>query len=152
MRHALKQNPNAKICILYEDNDWGRDYTDGVRDVLGARYAATVREATYEFTDASIDRKIVKQGHRLRCADRASRSSPSRRSAGPRSGLETDVLHEQYLGLSAHRARAGRARESIGLLSSAYGKDPRDPAFENDPAIKRLARLDEKVCRMRMCA
>ena len=58
-RHTLKQKPNAKICILYEDNDWGRDYTDGVRDVLGDKYAATVREATYEFTDASIDRQIV---------------------------------------------------------------------------------------------
>jgi len=56
-RHTLKQKPNAKICILYEDNDWGRDYTDGVRDVLGDKYAATVREATYEFTDASIDRR-----------------------------------------------------------------------------------------------
>src|SRR4029077_17037140 len=58
-RHVLRQNPNAKICILYEDNDFGRDYTAGVRDVLGDKYAATVREATYEFPDASNDRQIV---------------------------------------------------------------------------------------------
>src|SRR5207247_8610619 len=58
-RHILRQDPNPKICILYEDNDFGRDYTAGVRDVLGDKYAATVREATYEFTDASIDRQIV---------------------------------------------------------------------------------------------
>jgi branched-chain amino acid transport system substrate-binding protein len=43
-RHVLRQNPNAKICILYENNDFGRDYTAGVRDVLGDKYAATVRE------------------------------------------------------------------------------------------------------------
>src|SRR5262249_55763249 len=59
VRYILKQNPNAKICILYENNDFGRDYVAGVRDVLGDKYAATVKEATYEFTDASIDRKIV---------------------------------------------------------------------------------------------
>jgi len=58
-RYILKQNPNAKICILYENSDFGRDYTAGVRDVLGDKYAATVREATYEFTDPSIDRQIV---------------------------------------------------------------------------------------------
>src|SRR5260370_41215067 len=58
-RHILQQDPNARICILHEDTDFGRDYTAGVRDVLGDKYAATVREATYEFTDASIDRQIV---------------------------------------------------------------------------------------------
>ena len=59
VRHILKQDPTAKICILYADNDYGRDYTAGARDVLGDRYAATVKEATYESTDASIDRPIV---------------------------------------------------------------------------------------------
>src|SRR5580704_346608 len=58
-RYILKQDPNAKICILYENNDYGRDYTAGVRDVLGDKYAATVKEATYQFTDTSIDRQIV---------------------------------------------------------------------------------------------
>src|SRR5216684_2110861 len=58
-RHVLRQNPNAKICILYEDNDFGRDYTAGVRDVLGDKYAAAVTDATYESTDASVDRQIV---------------------------------------------------------------------------------------------
>ena len=48
VRHSFKQDPNAKICILYEDNDYGRDYTAGARDVLGDKYAATVKEATYE--------------------------------------------------------------------------------------------------------
>jgi ABC-type branched-subunit amino acid transport system substrate-binding protein len=58
-RYILQQDPNAKICVLYENNDYGRDYTAGVRDVLGDKYATTVREATYEFTDPSIDRQIV---------------------------------------------------------------------------------------------
>jgi branched-chain amino acid transport system substrate-binding protein len=58
-RYILQQDPNPKICILHEDHDYGRDYTAGVRDVLGDKYAATVKAATYEFTDPSIDRQIV---------------------------------------------------------------------------------------------
>ena len=58
-RYILKQDQNPKICILHENTDFGRDYTAGVRDMLGDKYAATVREATYEFTDVSIDRQIV---------------------------------------------------------------------------------------------
>src|SRR5262249_50172172 len=58
-RYILQQNPNPKICILYEDTDFGRDYTAGVRDVRGEKYPATVTEPTYEFTDPSIDRQIV---------------------------------------------------------------------------------------------
>ena len=58
-RYILAQNPNAKICILYQDDDFGRDYPAGVRDVLGGRYAATVKEATYEPTDKTIDPQII---------------------------------------------------------------------------------------------
>ena len=58
-QHIIKQNPDAKICILYQNDDFGRDYTAGVRDVLGNKYAASVKEATYEFTDASVERQIV---------------------------------------------------------------------------------------------
>src|SRR5438045_7463807 len=58
-RYILRQDQNAKICILYEDSDFGRDYAAGVRDVLGDKYATTVKEATYEFTDPSVDRQIA---------------------------------------------------------------------------------------------
>src|SRR5215831_11491296 len=46
-RHILREEPNPKICILHENSDYGRDYTAGVRDVLGDKFAATVKEANY---------------------------------------------------------------------------------------------------------
>src|SRR5260370_40940021 len=58
-RYILQQDPNPKICLLHEDHDYGRDYTAGVRDVPGDKYVATVKAATYEFMDPSIDRQIV---------------------------------------------------------------------------------------------
>ncbi len=103
-RHILRQDPNPKICILYEDNDFGRDYTAGVRDVLGDKYAATVREATYEFTDASIDRQIVE----LKATGCNALIAVT---LGPRSRLEADFFHEQCLSLGTPCAPVGRARE-----------------------------------------
>jgi ABC-type branched-subunit amino acid transport system substrate-binding protein len=138
-RYILAQNPNAKICILYQDDDFGRDYTAGVRDVLGEKYAATVKEASYEFTDYSIDPKIVEL-----------------RASGCNALIAATVLHfavqtirkVNELGwkpiffmnnISASVPMvlepAGLA-SSIDLLSSAYRKDPIDPEFENDPGMK----------------
>ena len=138
-RHTLKQKPNAKICILYEDNDWGRDYTDGVRDVLGDKYAATVREATYEFTDASIDRQIVELKatgcDALIAATVLQFAEQTIRKVRDLGWKPIFFMNNVSASVPIILEPAG-LESSIGLLSSAYGKDPRDPAFENDPAMK----------------
>jgi branched-chain amino acid transport system substrate-binding protein len=137
-RHTLKQKPNAKICILYEDNDWGRDYTDGVRDVLGDKYAATVREATYEFTDASIDRQIVELKatgcDALIAATVLQFAEQTIRKVRDLGWKPIFFMNNIAASVPIILEPAG-LESSIGLLSSAYGKDPRDPAFENDPAM-----------------
>ena len=58
-RQILKEKPNAKIAMLYQNDDFGRDYVLGLKDVLGDKYADTVKEATYEFTDATVDSQVV---------------------------------------------------------------------------------------------
>ena len=137
-RHTLKQKPNAKICILYEDNDWGRDYTDGVRDVLGDKYAATVREATYEFTDASIDRQVVELKatgcDALIAATVLQFAEQTIRKVHDLGWKPIFFMNNISASVPIILEPAG-LESSIGLLSSAYGKDPRDPAFENDPAM-----------------
>ena len=137
-RHTLKQKPNAKICILYEDNDWGRDYTDGVRDVLGDKYAAIVREATYEFTDASIDRQVVELRatgcDALIAATVLQFAEQTIRKVHDLGWKPIFFMNNIAASVPIILEPAG-LESSIGLLSSAYGKDPRDPAFENDPAM-----------------
>jgi branched-chain amino acid transport system substrate-binding protein len=138
-RYVLRENPNAKICILYEDNDFGRDYTAGVRDVLGDKYAATVREATYEFYDASIDRQIVE----LKATGCQALIAATLPSFAVQAILKVNELGWKPMffissisaGVPIIVWPAG-LEGSIGLLSSAYAKDPLDPAFENDPAMK----------------
>ena len=138
-RHILKQNPNAKICILYQNDDFGRDYTAGVRDVLGDKYAATVKEATYEFTDASVERQIVELKatgcNALIAATLLQFAVQTIRKVHDLGWKPIFFMNNISASVPTIIEPAG-LESSIGLLSSAYSKDPVDPAFENDPAMK----------------
>src|SRR5436190_14827759 len=137
-RHILRQNPNAKICILYEDNDFGRDYTAGVRDVLGDKYAGAVREATYESTDASVDRQIV-QFKAAGCDALIVAILPpfavqALRKVRDLGWKPIFFMNNVSTAIPVVLQPAG-LESSIGLLSSAYVKDPLDPAFESDSGL-----------------
>ena len=138
-RYILRQNPNAKICILYEDNDFGRDYTAGVRDVLGDKYAGAVREATYESTDASVDRQIA-QFKAAGCDALIVAILPpfavqALRKVRDLGWKPIFFMNNVSTSIPIVLQPAG-LESSIGLLSSAYVKDPLDPAFENDSGLK----------------
>jgi branched-chain amino acid transport system substrate-binding protein len=138
-RHALREIPDAKICILYDNSDFGRDYTAGVRDVLGDRYAARVSEATYEFLDASIERQIV--------ALKATGCQVLIAATLPPLGVQA-ISKVNELGwkpmffissLSASvpmELLPSGMPGSVGLLSRTHIKDPNDPAFESDAGMK----------------
>jgi len=138
-RYILRQNPNAKICILYDDNDFGRDYTAGVRDVLGDKYAAAVREATYESTDASVDRQIVQLKatgcDALIVAILPPFAAQALRKVRDLGWKPIFFMNNVSISIPIVLQPVG-LESSIGLLSYAYTKDPLDPAFENDPGLK----------------
>jgi branched-chain amino acid transport system substrate-binding protein len=137
-RHILKQNPNAKICILYENTDFGRDYTAGLRDVLGDKYVTTVKEASYEFTDASIDRQIVELKatgcNALIAATVLHFAVQTIRKVHELGWKPIFFMNNISASVPVVLEPAG-LEASIGLLPSTYRKDPVDPAFENDSAM-----------------
>src|ERR1700723_3355425 len=59
-RYALAKNPNAKFAVISQNDDFGRDYLAGLKDVLGEKYDSIVTASTYEVTDPTIDSQIVK--------------------------------------------------------------------------------------------
>src|SRR5690349_22658219 len=59
-RYALAKNPNAKFAVISQNDDYGRDYLLGLKDVLGEKYDSVVTNATYEIQDPTIDSQIVK--------------------------------------------------------------------------------------------
>ena len=138
-RYILKQNPNAKICILYQNDDFGRDYTAGVRDVLGDRYSATVKEASYEFTDASVDRQIVQlkaTGCDALIAATVLQFAVQTIQKVHDLGWKPIFFMNNISASVPLILEPAGLESSIGLLSSAYAKSPVDPAFENDPGVK----------------
>jgi branched-chain amino acid transport system substrate-binding protein len=138
-RHILRQDPNAKICILYADNDFGRDYTAGVRDVLGDKYAATVKAATYEFTDPSIERQIVELKstgcNALIAVTPPPLAVQAIRKVSDLGWKPIFFMNSISVSVPVVLQPAG-LDSSIGLLSSTSIKDPLDPAFENDPGMR----------------
>jgi branched-chain amino acid transport system substrate-binding protein len=138
-RYILTQNPNTKICILYQNDDFGRDYTAGARDVLGDKYATTVKEASYEFTDSSIDRQIVELKstgcNALIAATVLQFAVQTIRKVHELGWKPIFFMNNISASVPIILEPAG-LESSIGLLSSTYRKDPADPEFENDPAMK----------------
>jgi ABC-type branched-subunit amino acid transport system substrate-binding protein len=59
-QYILKTQPNAKVAILYQNDDFGRDYLKGVKDVIGEKSTAqVVKELSYEPTDPTVDSQVI---------------------------------------------------------------------------------------------
>jgi ABC-type branched-subunit amino acid transport system substrate-binding protein len=138
-RYILKEKPNAKIAILYQNDDYGRDYVLGLKDVLGDKYAAMVKEATYEFTDATIDSQIVSlQGSgsdALIVAATPKFAAQAIRKVYDISWKPMFFLSNVAIWVSTVLEPAG-IEKAVGIMSSVYVKDPSDPGWDNDAGMK----------------
>ena len=59
-KYLLKEKPGAKIAVLYQNDDFGKDYLKGLKDGLGDKAASIVIEESYELTEPTVDSHIVK--------------------------------------------------------------------------------------------
>ena len=86
-RYILKNLPDAKIAVLYQNDDFGKDYLKGLREGLGDKADKMIVAAkSYETTDPTVDLQVVAlQGKRRRCASDGGR--PQIRRAGDSQGL-----------------------------------------------------------------
>src|SRR6202035_2013765 len=58
--YLLKEKPDGKIAVLYQNDDFGKDYLKGLKDALGAKASMLIAEESYENTEPTIDSHIVK--------------------------------------------------------------------------------------------
>ena len=79
-RHALSEKADARFALLYQNDDFGRDYVAGLKDVLGG-LRARVRAASYEVTDPTVDSQLIALQGRRRSSPAAPPNSPPWRSA-----------------------------------------------------------------------
>lgn len=138
--HILLTKPNAKIAVLYQNDDYGKDYLKGFKDGLGDKAAKMiVAEASYETTDPTVDSQII--------ALKASGAdvffnitTPKFAALAIRKAYDIGWKPVQYLNnvsnsIGSVLTPAGLDK-SVGLISTQYLKDPTDKAWENDPGVK----------------
>ncbi|KQP13309.1 ABC transporter substrate-binding protein [Pseudorhodoferax sp. Leaf267] len=137
--HILKTKPNAKIAVLSQSDDYGRDFLRGFKAGLGSKANLIVAEATYEPTDPTVDSQIV--GFKASGADVFMNISlPKQALQAIRKSHELDWKPQYYLigsasGVNTTMVPAGRER-STGIYSATYWKDPSDPRWKDDQGVK----------------
>jgi branched-chain amino acid transport system substrate-binding protein len=138
-RYALSKNPNAKFAVISQNDDFGRDYLLGLKDVLGEKYDSLVTGATYEVQDPTIDSQIVKLkasgADVLVIAATPKFAAQSIRKAHEIGWKPMTFLSNVAVWVSTVMEPAG-LEAGVGILSTAYVKDPDDPAWKDDAGVK----------------
>lgn len=140
-QYVLKNYPNAKIGILYQNDDLGRDYLNGMKDGLGDKAKTMiVAEASYELTDPTVDSQIVKL--KSDGADLVFDASTPKFAAQTIKKIAdlnwkpVHILDINATSVGAVMKPAG-LENSKGVISVNYGKDPLDPAWKDDAGMKK---------------
>ena len=136
----MQTKPAAKIGILYQNDDYGKDYVKGLKDELGAKAAKMiVAELSYEVTDPTIDSQIVSlKGSGADVFFNVTIPKFAAQAIRKAHDIEWHPLHL----LNSVSNSIGGVLEpagldkSVGTVSSAYYKDPADPQYADEPAMK----------------
>jgi branched-chain amino acid transport system substrate-binding protein len=139
-KHILKEMPNAKIAVLYQNDDYGKDYLKGLKDGLGAKAASMiVAEESYETTQPTIDSNVVKL--KSSGADVfINITTPKFAAQAIKKLAEIEWKPAHYL--NSVSASIGSVMKPAGfengqgIISSQYLKDTSDPEWVNDAGMK----------------
>jgi len=139
-RYILDTKPDARIAILYQDDDYGKDYVKGLKDGLGDKAAKLiVAEASYEVTDATVDSQVMSL--RASGADTFYNVTTPKfaaqaiRKAHAIGWRPLHILNNVSASVGSVLVPAG-PEKSVGLVTALYMKDPLDPQWKNDPGFK----------------
>ena len=138
--HILETRPNAKIGILMQNDDYGRDYLKGFLDGLGDKAKSmVVRQVTYEVTDPTVDSQMVQL--KDSGADTFFNiTTPKFAAQAIKKAAEIGWKPVHYLNSVSNAAGAvmttAGAENGIGVISAFYLKDPTDPQWQNSPEYK----------------
>jgi branched-chain amino acid transport system substrate-binding protein len=140
-QYILKNYPNAKVGVLYQNDDLGKDYLNGIKAGLGDKAGAMiVAEASYETSDPTVDSQILK----LKGAGADlffSATTPKFAAQAIKKNAElgwkpVHIVDINATSLGAVMQPAG-LEASKGVISVNYIKDPLDPAWKDDAGMKK---------------
>ena len=139
-RYILKNLPNAKIAVLYQNDDYGKDYLNGLRDGLGDKAAKMiVATQSYETTDPTVDSQIValqaSGADVLLTAAIPKFAAQAIRKAYDIGWKPTHFLNSVANSVGTTMKSAG-LEKGVGIISAAFAKDPTDPQWKDTPEYK----------------
>ncbi|HEX3501231.1 MAG TPA: ABC transporter substrate-binding protein [Stellaceae bacterium] len=139
-KYVLQDKPDAKIGILYQNDDFGKDYLKGIKDGLGDKAAKMiVSEVSYEVTDATVDSQIVTlKGSGADVFFNI--TTPKFAAQAIRKAYDVDwhplqLLTNVSISVGSVLTVAG-LEKGVGIITADYRKDPVDPQWQDDPAMK----------------
>jgi branched-chain amino acid transport system substrate-binding protein len=139
--YLLTEKPDARIAVLFQNDDFGKDYLKGLKDGLGAKASMIVAEESYDSAEPAIDDHIS----RLKATGAdvfISIATPKFAAQAIKRLAEMDWKPLQFVAnvsasVGAVMMPAG-FENAQGVLSTAYAKDGADPQWEEDPGMKRF--------------
>jgi branched-chain amino acid transport system substrate-binding protein len=139
-RYVLENVKDAKIGILFQNDDYGKDYVHGLKMGLGDKAAnMIVKEVSYEVTDPTVDSQIISlknSGANVFFNVTTPKfAAQAIRKAYDIGWKPVHLLNNVSTSVSSVLKAAG-FEKSKGVISSAYLKDPNDPQWKDDPAMK----------------
>ena len=147
-KYMLKQRPDAKLGIVYQNDDFGKDYPIGVRDILGQDWDKHVaKSVTYEATDATIDSQIAELQSSgadvLLVAATPKFAAQAIRKVHDIDWKPMFFMTNVAISVGAVIRPAG-PEKAIGMLSTTCLKDPADPAWDSDPGMREFKQFMAK--------
>jgi len=140
-KYLMKEKPDGKIAILYQNDDFGKDYLKGLKDGLGPKDSMIIAEESYETSEPSIDNHIVKL--KASGADVFMSITTPKFAAQAIKKLAEIDWHPVHIVSNVSASVGGVIKpagfeNAQGILSAAYAKDGADPQWDNDPGMKRF--------------
>ena len=139
-KYLLEKRPDAKVAVLYQNDDYGKDLLKGLREALGPKADATiVATASYEVTDPTVDSQIVS----LQAAGTDTLfnfATPKFAAQSIRKVYDIGWRPLQFVAYPASSVGAVIAPagpdKAVGLITAGFVKDPADPRWKTDPAFQ----------------
>jgi branched-chain amino acid transport system substrate-binding protein len=139
--YILKNYPNAKIGILYQNDDYGKDYVKGLKDGLGAKAKTMiVSEQPYEVADPTVDSQII--ALKASGADVFfNASTPKFAAQSIKKMAEIGWKPAHFLNQVSNSVggvlKPAGFENAEGIYSTGYLKDQNDPQWKDDPGMKK---------------
>lgn len=147
-KYILQHKPAGKIGILYQNDDFGKDYVAGLRDVLGKDWGKhVIKSLSYEATDPTVDSQLTELqasgADVFVCAAAPKQAAQAIRKAAELAWHPLFFMTNVSISAGSVMKPAG-AENGVGIITSGWMKDPTEAAFKNDPGMNEWRQFMDK--------